>query len=112
MTAEMLRPQAAANDDLPWREGWPQAKVTPAPGVTWGLGWGLQEAGGRQALWHWGDNGDYKAFTLLYPAEGEGVALFSNGRGGGRLWRPVVETFFPGPHPSALSSKQKRLQAF
>lgn len=51
----------------------------------WGLGWGLQfdeaEDGGSIA-WHWGDNGPFKAFVAYRPANGSGVAYFTNSSNG------------------------------
>lgn len=100
MTATMLHPHIQVNLDPPWRAGWPEPAPILAPGVFWGLGWGLEETAGRRAFWHWGDNGDYKAFALGYPDSGDGLVMLSNGRRGGNLYRPLVEHFFPGPHPA------------
>jgi CubicO group peptidase (beta-lactamase class C family) len=100
MTAAMLRPQIQVNLDPPWCEGWPNPMPVLAPGVFWGLGWGLEEAGGRRAFWHWGDNGGYKAFAFGHPDSGAGFVMLSNGRHGGNLYRPLIERFFPGPHPA------------
>ena len=77
-------------------------EATPvADGVAWGLGWGLEYPGGRTtpALWHWGDNGPFKAFVYLDPEEGRGFVFFANGMNGLALTRRILERLFPGPHP-------------
>lgn len=99
-TEQMLVPHCPVNDDPSWREGWPHPAPVPWPGVSWGLGWGMQELRGQRAFWHWGDNGGYKAYALGYPEERAGIVLLSNGRNGGRLWRPVLARLCPGPQPA------------
>jgi CubicO group peptidase (beta-lactamase class C family) len=46
----------------------------------WGLGWGIQREDTNIMLWHWGDNGDFKAFVLADPARKSGVVMFANGQ--------------------------------
>lgn len=49
--------------------------------VVWGLGVGL--AGDKsQALWHWGDNGNFKCFFILFPKERKHLVFFTNSRNG------------------------------
>ncbi len=38
--------------------------------IKWGLGIGLQSNELGDAIWHWGDNGPYKAFFIAYPETG------------------------------------------
>jgi hypothetical protein len=40
---------------------------------------------------HWGDNGDFKAFLALDRESGNGVVFFANGRNGLDLVPAVVE---------------------
>lgn len=82
------------------------AAVTDRPtsvdaGLAWGLGWGLEyhEDRGEPALWHWGDNGPFKAFAYLDPVEGLGFVFFTNSSHGLAVTGPVLATLFPGPHP-------------
>jgi CubicO group peptidase (beta-lactamase class C family) len=100
MTVQMLTPWQPVNDDPSWGEGWPRLDPRPWPGVSWGLGWGLQEFAGQRAFWHWGDNGGYKAYALGYPDEGAGIVMLSNGRNGDRLWRSLLARLCPGPQPA------------
>ncbi len=51
--------------------------------VGWGLGWGLSLApGGDTLLWHWGDNGDTKAYAAALRGARRGVVIFANGANG------------------------------
>lgn len=49
--------------------------------VLWGLGWGLYPTEGN-LLWHWGDNGGFKAFVCLDLATKSGILLFTNSYNG------------------------------
>lgn len=62
----------------------PQVELTenvPADGrgrLHWGLGWGLYEGPDGLSFWHWGDNGNFKAYVTAYPEGGRGLVYFSN----------------------------------
>lgn len=63
----------------------------------WGLGWGLvQRADGGQLMWHWGDNGDAKAFVAADPARRTGVVYFANAQQGLAVARSLVSMVVPG----------------
>jgi CubicO group peptidase (beta-lactamase class C family) len=48
---------------------WYNHKVTEATShINWGLGVGLQQNENGKAIWHWGDNGGFKAFYIVFPA--------------------------------------------
>jgi CubicO group peptidase (beta-lactamase class C family) len=66
----------------------PQVKINRA--IAWGLGLGLQTEGGRTCFWHWGDNGNWKTFMFGDPAARSGVAVFTNGTNGHKLWQRIV----------------------
>ena len=46
--------------------------------VSWGFGWGIQPGNTENGFWHWGDNGDLRAFTVSYKGRKEGLVFFSN----------------------------------
>jgi CubicO group peptidase (beta-lactamase class C family) len=82
------------------------AAVTDRPtpvdtGLAWGPGWGLEYRDDRPgpALWHWGDNGPFKAFVYLDPVQGLGFVFFTNSSNGLALTSSVLGVLFPGPHP-------------
>jgi len=46
--------------------------------VSWGFGWGIQSGNTENGFWHWGDNGELRAFTVSYRERKEGLAFFAN----------------------------------
>jgi hypothetical protein len=65
-----------------------QTRINSA--LSWGLGWGLESSGGRDYIWHWGDNGNWKNFVLAHPASRSGIVVFTNGSNGMRVCERVV----------------------
>jgi CubicO group peptidase (beta-lactamase class C family) len=56
--------------------------VPNGPGLAWGLGWGLANAGTRPLLWHWGSNPGFRSFVMAAPDTGDAIALFTDSDGG------------------------------
>jgi CubicO group peptidase (beta-lactamase class C family) len=73
-----------------------------AASLAWGLGWGLAQDGDGWLLWHWGDNGNTKAFVVLSPARREGVVLFANSRKGLSIVEAALEGAWTAPIAPAL----------
>lgn len=46
--------------------------------ISWGFGWGIQPGNIENGFWHWGDNGDLRAFTVCYKGRKEGLVFFAN----------------------------------
>jgi tetratricopeptide (TPR) repeat protein len=46
--------------------------------ISWGFGWGIQPGNTENGFWHWGDNGDLRAFTVSYKGQKEGLVIFTN----------------------------------
>jgi len=72
----------------------------PSKEVAWGLGWGLQVTRDGTSVWHWGDNGDTKAYVVGYPREGLGVVFFTNSANGLSIAREVVAEAVGGQQPA------------
>ena len=53
-------------------------------------GWGIERKDGSDALWHWGDNGAFKAFVMAKPRSKSGVVMFANSVNGLELAKPLV----------------------
>ncbi len=74
---EILRPRHLTASTV-------EAMLTPQvqgdDGVSWGLGWGLEDAAGT--FWHWGDNGDFRCMVMASPADGDGLVMFTNSNNG------------------------------
>ena len=56
--------------------------------VFWCLGFGAVD---EDYYWHWGDNGNFKAFWLLHPATQEGFVYFTNRATGHDLLTPFLK---------------------
>lgn len=96
----MLTPQIAVNDSFPWEDDWPRADVTLNESVSWGLGWGLQKLPAGDTIWHWGDNGNYRAFVIAEPATGNGLVIMTNGRKGQQVINHILREQIGGNYPS------------
>ena len=77
----------------------PQSE-TGYQGVSWGLGIGLQASGSGPSFWHWGDNGDFKAFAVAYREEKLGVVYFANSGTGLSVASGLVRSALGGSHPA------------
>jgi CubicO group peptidase (beta-lactamase class C family) len=66
--------------------------------VAWGLGWGLEPDQG--SFFHWGDNGQFKAFVTGSPKDRSAVVVFTNGSNGMAIMPEVIDQLMPGDHPA------------
>ncbi|MEM9718683.1 MAG: serine hydrolase [Bacteroidota bacterium] len=57
----------------------------------WGLGWGIQRTKKGKAIWQWGDNGTFKAFTINYLDTKKGIVFLTNSENGLRIVPDVVK---------------------
>jgi CubicO group peptidase (beta-lactamase class C family) len=76
----------------------PQARIDDE--LAWGLGWGIERVGTREAVWQWGDDPGYKNFVIGSPQQGQGVVVLTNGDRGAAVYSEVVRQLLPGLHPS------------
>ena len=74
----------------------PQVEVED--GVSWGLGWGLENGG--DTFWHWGDNGSFRCFVMASRETATGLVLFTNSNNGLAIAEPIVEAALGGDHPA------------
>lgn len=86
---EMETPQVAI--DLSCRICTKQEPKQLSKSLFWGLGWGIQRKDGKDALWHWGDNGVFKAFVMAEPKSKSGVVMFTNSQKGLEMTKPLVD---------------------
>lgn len=77
-----------------------QVKLNSA--ISWGLGWGLENEDGSNCFWHWGDNGNFKAFAFGNPARRSGVVVLTNAAMGHKLWQRIVAEATGRDHASFL----------
>ncbi|HVS96554.1 MAG TPA: serine hydrolase [Puia sp.] len=93
-----------------WRQ-----MMTPQPGtkvdslypqLAWGLGIGLEmtpedpSSPGDEYFWHWGDNGDAKAFVMADLRTKDAVVYFADADNGLSFTREILDDAIGGNHPS------------
>lgn len=64
--------------------------------IAWGPGVGIQYNEHGPALWHWGDNGDYKGFFMIVPGMQKSIVYFANSANGLTIL-PQLLNFYFGP---------------
>lgn len=94
----MLTPQVHVREGGAGSINRPDAKEVSD--VAWGLGWGLQTTAEGLSFWHWGDNGNGKAFVIAFAKKGTGIVFFANGANGLSIAREIVEEALGEPQPA------------
>jgi len=69
-------------------------------GISWGLGWGLEKTDDSTAFWHWGDNGDTKAYVAGFEKQRVGLVMFANNSNGLSILPELIDDALGGQHPS------------
>ncbi len=67
--------------------------------ISWGLGVGLEQTAQGPALWHWGDNGEFKAYMVAYPKERSGLVMFVNSQNGLGIANDIVKAALGSDQP-------------
>jgi CubicO group peptidase (beta-lactamase class C family) len=68
--------------------------------IFWGLGWGIEKNASGKYLWHWGDNGIYKAYVSVDLNRRSAVVFFANSQNGLSIAPAIVHTALGGEHPA------------
>jgi len=58
--------------------------------ISWGLGIGLATTPNGRSFWHWGDNGDFKAFVTGSEVSRRGVVILTNSANGMMIIPDIV----------------------
>ncbi len=95
---QMLAPQVKVGETGTNHVKSPPEKLSPY--VAWGLGWGLQTTDDGTSFWHWGDNGNSKAYIVAFERQKLGVAIFANSSTGLSIVREIVEQAVGGHQPA------------
>lgn len=72
--------------------------------IFWGLGIGIEnspELG--QIIWHWGDNGTFKALFAIIPSRQSNIAYFTNSAHGHDIINQIFKLYFGTTQDTALS---------
>lgn len=79
----------------------PQINVNAkAPQVFWGLGVGLETTEEGKSFWHWGDQGDSKAYITAFLPTKDAVIYFANAANGLSITTEILTDAIGGKHPS------------
>jgi CubicO group peptidase (beta-lactamase class C family) len=70
------------------------------PALAWGLGVGLETMPDGTWFWHWGDDGDAKAFYMASVSTKNAVVYFADGSNGLSIAREILADAVGGSHPS------------
>jgi CubicO group peptidase (beta-lactamase class C family) len=68
--------------------------------VAWGLGWGLQTTDEGNSFWHWGDNGNNKAFIVAFEKQKDGLVVLTNSANGLTILKEILAHGLGGKHPA------------
>jgi CubicO group peptidase (beta-lactamase class C family) len=72
----------------------------PSDAVSWGLGWGLQNTRDGLSFWHWGDNGNAKAYIVAFNRQKLGAVVFANGDNGLSFMPELISRAVGGEQPA------------
>ncbi|MFT3822562.1 MAG: serine hydrolase [Chitinophagaceae bacterium] len=82
----------------------PQIRVTEKyPPVAWGLGIGLETMPEGTYCWHWGDNGDSKAYITASLQSKNAVVYFADGHNGLAFTKDILDDAIGGTHPAVAN---------
>jgi CubicO group peptidase (beta-lactamase class C family) len=95
---QMLTPQIKVSESGTNNTARAPEKLSPT--ISWGLSWGLQTTGDGVSFWHWGDNGDSKAYIVAFERQKLGVVIFANSSTGLSIAREIVDLAVGGDHPA------------
>ena len=72
--------------------------------IAWAMGIGTEDnANHGKILWHWGDNGNFKALFIVIPAEKTTLVYFTNSAYGHDIINPLTELLLGDPSPLTIS---------
>lgn len=71
-----------------------------SPTIYWGLGEGLQQTTDGLSMWHWGDNGNSKAYFVAFDKQKTGVVIFTNSANGLSIIPEIVAAAVGGQQPA------------
>ncbi|HKQ74360.1 MAG TPA: serine hydrolase [Blastocatellia bacterium] len=94
----MLTPQIKVSESGTNNTARPPEKLSPT--ISWGLGWGLQTTADGVSFWHWGDNGDSKAYIVAFEQQKLGVVIFANSVTGLSIAPEIVDLAVGGDQPA------------
>lgn len=68
--------------------------VVKEKNLGWALGLGVQVKEQHNIYWHWGDNGEFRAFVALSPDTQTAIVYFANSQNGLAISKRITESVF------------------
>lgn len=97
---EALLGNQIINQEMLTQLSTPQIPIKNYQALGWGLGWGTQQTAKGNAIWQWGDNGNFKAFVMIYPESKTGLVYFTNSANGLKLIPDLTKLVFQDKCPA------------
>lgn len=69
-----------------------------ALGLTWGLGWGIEQGSGGPYIWQWGNNPGFRAFAMASTVSKDGFVMLTNSEKGMPLAASIAHAVLPADH--------------
>ena len=84
-----------------FRQMWsPQVAVPEmGPGISFGLGWGLEQIGASKYIYHGGNNVAFKGAAIACSEKREGLVYLTNSEGGLTIESALIKAIEGGDHP-------------
>jgi CubicO group peptidase (beta-lactamase class C family) len=95
---QMLTPQIRVDEACRNCTARPPEKLSKE--IAWGLGWGLQTTDEGTSFWHWGDNGNNKAFIVAFEKEKAGIVVLTNSANGLTILKEILPDGLGGKYPA------------
>ena len=95
---EMEKPQIAVNPECTNCTDRTPDELSKS--VFWGLGIGIQQTADGESLWHWGDNGNFKCYMVIYPKQKVGLVYFANSENGLSVASELIRSALGGDQPA------------
>lgn len=82
-------------------------------GISWGLGWALQETDSGRVFWHWGDNSNsgYTSYVQGDPVRGTGFVFFTNSTAGLSLAEAMIRHLTGQQEPAVAFMHHEQFDA-
>jgi CubicO group peptidase (beta-lactamase class C family) len=107
--AMMLSPQVRV--DTACRNCTSRSAGTLSTEVAWGVGVGLQTTDEGTSFWHWGDNGNNKAFFAAFDKQKDGIVVLTNGANGLMILEDILARSMPRKFPAVAWINVGRLDS-
>jgi hypothetical protein len=85
----------------------PQVAVPEkGPGISFGLGWGIEQVGASKCIYHGGNNVAFKGAAIACPEKREGLVYLTNSEGGMTIESALVKAIEGGDHSGLFSDTE------